>query len=229
MKVIPWEDNLVFSDLQKDVLIGCLLGDGRLECRSESGAARFRVHHAESQREFLFWKYNHFQELVRRAPWRTEWLDKRNGRIYGSWFFHTITTLLFKPFYERFYREGIKIVPRDIGKYLTPRAMAVWVMDDGCRTQQDLILNTQSFTLDEQRFLLEEIKRRYEVRGTINKDRNNYRLRFGRLEAKTLSEIIAPYILESLITKIVPVSTVSRLMTRTGDGITPLQHARSRR
>ena len=219
MKVIPWEDNQRLTDAQKDILVGCLLGDGRLECRAKSGTARFRVHHAESQREFLFWKYRHFQNLTRGAPWRTEWLDKRNGQIYGSWFFHTVTSSVFEPFHKRFYREGTKIIPENIGDELTPQAVAVWVMDDGCRTRDAIILNTQSFTFDEQRRLLGEMKRRYKISGSINRDRNNFRLRFGRVDANTLSRIVAPYIIASLSAKIVPVSTVSGMTIQTGGGI----------
>lgn len=211
MKVISWEDNQVLSDIQKDILVGCLLGDGRLECRSKNGTARFRVHHAESQREFLFWKYQHFQNFVRGAPWRTKWIDKRNGLAYRSWFFHTVSSLIFKPFHKRFYQKGVKIIPPNIGDELTPRALAVWVMDDGCRTQNEIILNTQSFTFDEQKFLLQEIKKRYGICGTINRDRKNFRLRFGRMDAEILSRITAPFIIKSLRTKIVPVSTVSKL------------------
>ena len=209
MKVIPWEDNVSLSDLQKDILVGCLLGDGRLECRSQSGAARFRVHHAESQREFLFWKFQHFQKMVRGAPWRTEWIDKRNGQVYGSWFFHTVTSRVFEPFHRRFYREEIKVIPQDIGNELTPRALAVWIMDDGCRTRNDIILNTQSFTFEEQKFLLQAMERLYAIQGTINRDRRNYRLRFGRKEAQKLSKIVEPYMIQSLSAKIIPVSTES--------------------
>ena len=213
MKIIPWEDNQLLSDLQKDIIIGCLLGDGRLECRAKSGTARFRVHHAESQCEFLFWKYEKFQNMVHGAPWRTEWLDKRNGHVYGSWFFHTRTSHVFESFHRRFYQKGIKIIPKDIRKDLTPRALAVWIMDDGCKTRNEIILNTQSFTLDEQKLLLEELIKLYGIHGTINRDRKNYRLRFGKVAAEKLSRLVEPFIIESLFTKIVPVSTELGKMT----------------
>ena len=216
MKVIPWEDNQSLTDLQKDILVGCLLGDGRLECRAQSGTARFRVHHAESQREYLFWKYNNFQNLTHGAPWRTEWLDKRNGQVYGSWFFHTCTSPIFESFHKRFYREGTKIIPENIGNHLTSRALAVWIMDDGCRTRNEIILNTQSFTFDDQLRLLGEIHRLYNIKGTINRDRNNFRLRFGRIDAEKLSRIVEPHIIESLSAKIVPVSTVFGSTIQTG-------------
>lgn len=216
MKVISWEDNQSLTGLQKDILVGCLLGDGRLECRAKSGTARFRVHHAESQRELLFWKHKQFQNLTRGAPWRTEWLDKRNGKVYVSWFFHTVTSPIFESFHKRFYREGTKIIPENIGNVLTPRALAVWIMDDGCRTRNEIILNTQSFKLDGQKRLLDEMYRLYNIKGTINRDRNNFRLRFGRRDAEKLSRTVEPYIIQSLSAKIVPVSTEFGSTIQTG-------------
>lgn len=200
----------MLTEPQKDILVGCLLGDGRLECRSKAGTARFRVHHADSQRDYVLWKYSYFQKLVGRAPWSTNWLDKRSQRYFRSWFFHTVTTDLFRPVWARFYVEERKIIPKDIVQELTPLALAVWVMDDGCLFRDSLILNTQSFDRNEQRRLLKAIKDRYGIVGTINRDRRNLRLRFDRKATSELSEIVRPFVIESLRSKIVPVSTESR-------------------
>jgi len=58
----------LFSSHQFDVIIGSLLGDARLECRSIGKrspiAARFRVHQGEKQKEYVFWKYEILQNLV---------------------------------------------------------------------------------------------------------------------------------------------------------------------
>ncbi len=203
----------MLTNQQKDILVGCLLGDGRLECRSKIGTARFRVHHADSQRNYLWWKYRCFQEIVTRAPWSTDWLDKRNKCLYRSWFFHTVTSNLFTPTLNRFYPHRKKVVPTDIVQDLTPLTVAVWIMDDGCLSEKSLILNTQSFTLNEQHRLLSAMKRRYGIEGFVNRDRSNFRLRFGREQTEVLSGIVRPYVVESLQSKIVPVSTESRKTT----------------
>ena len=202
---IPWEDKI--TNRQQEILIGSLLGDGRLECRSVEGRARFRVHHADSQKDLLFWKYKEFKELVLREPWIHERLDKRYNRFYKSWFFHTVTTKLFTPLYRLFYNRNKKCVPRDIVKYLTPLACAVWIADDGCRTDHELILNTQSFTLTEQEILLNAISKRFDVNGTINKDRNNFRLRFNTVNAIKLRDLIQQIDMPLLHSKLVPVTT----------------------
>lgn len=217
----------MLTDRQKDILVGSLLGDGRLECRSKSGTARLRVHHADSQSDLVDWKYQNFRDLVVCAPWSTDWLDKRFQRMYRSWFFHTVTTELFKPSLTRFYPFGKKIIPTDIVQDLTPLTVAVWIMDDGCLSNNSLILNTQSFVFEEQRLLLEAMKQRYQISGLINRDRSNYRLRFSRTETIKLSRVVRPHIIESLQSKIVPVSTVSRTTTGPVANLTSSQHAES--
>jgi len=106
MKIIPWEDNLKKS--QKELIIGCLLGDGRLECRSNSETTRLRIHQADSQKDYLFWKYDKLKNLVKMMPRMVIYRDKRNRQKYISWYFHTITTNKLKFFYLMFYRNRKK-------------------------------------------------------------------------------------------------------------------------
>src|SRR3989344_1726418 len=56
-----------FPSHQLDVIIGSLLGDARLECRSKgiraSYTARLRVHHGEKQKDYVNWKYQTLKDL----------------------------------------------------------------------------------------------------------------------------------------------------------------------
>ena len=90
---------------------------------------------------------------------------------------------------------------------LTPLALAIWIADDGCRAVGSLILNTQSFTLSEQKVLLDALDKKYNVQGSINRDRRNFRLRFGRIESEKLMKIVAPFEIPILTSKFVPVTT----------------------
>lgn len=106
-----------------------------------------------------------------------------------------------------FYKEHKKIVPIDIEKKLSELAFMVWIADDGCITKDSLILNTQSFTYEEQKILLRALDRRYNVCGSINRDRNNFRLRFNRSRARSVWRIIERYSIPALKSKFVPVTT----------------------
>ena len=207
MKVIPWEDSL--NSTQQSVLIGSLLGDARLECRSKSGSARLRIHHAERQRDLVMWKYQVFQDLAARPPWSTDWLDKRNGKTYRSWFFHTKTTLIFREWHQLFYPSPKKVIPQGLKQMLDPLALATWFMDDGCFQDSCIILNTQSFSVVEQKCLSQIFCEKYGVLPTLQKDRKNYRLYFGKKKKQIIENIIRPHVLESFY-KTIPVTTSSK-------------------
>lgn len=195
MKVIPWEDRL--STEQQSLLIGSLLGDARLECRSKRGTARLRKHHAESQKDYLFWKYQLLKRFVTRKPWKTTWVDRRNNRPYTSWFFHTKTSSVFTEWWRLFYPDRTKLLPKIIGPYLDPMALAVWFMDDGCFQSHSIILNTQSFSLAENEFLQKLFRQKFRAQPGIQQDRRNVRLYFGKNASKKIWSIVRPHLLPS--------------------------------
>lgn len=208
MKAIPWEDSLTSE--QQSLLVGSLLGDARLECRSVTGTARLRIHHADRQRDLLFWKYHMFQSWVKREPWRTDWKDKRNGKIYSSLFFHTRTSSHLTPWWKLFYPNGSKIIPVSIDHYLNPLALAVWCMDDGCFQPESIILNTQSFSLKEHIYLQKIFMQKFGVQPSLHRDRKNMRLYFGKKEKRQLMAIIQPFLLPAFYkSKTIPVTTDS--------------------
>lgn len=203
------------SSIQQEVLVGTLLGDGRLECRSKNGGARLRVHHADSQYDFLYWKYNIFRNVVTREPWKVMWQSYVTGTLYPSWFFHTKTLLSLRSLYQLFYPKGKKVVPDTIGTLLTPRALATWFMDDGCSTRTSLILNTQGFLASEQVLLQHWLKRKLRIETTLQKDRLTYRLWMNAVNAQRFMNVIHPYILPCMQYKIkLPVTTDSFLLHR---------------
>ncbi len=54
-----------------------------------------------------------------------------------------------------------KIIHNNIGEYLNPRAIAIWIMDDGSRQNSDIYLHTNSFTLKENMVLQKVFLEKY--------------------------------------------------------------------
>lgn len=216
-------DNIVgrqffISKFQKELIIGSLLGDGRLECRSKQGSARLRIHQGWKQKDFVFWKYKKLQNLVLRPPRKIVcWKNPKNNENYHSWYFHTRTTLELGKFHKMFYKNGKKILPKNIFNLLTPICLAVWIMDDGCYSEKSIILNTQNFSLTENIRLQNTLQRKFNLKFGINKDRNKQRLRLSRDSFQKLQNIVKPYIIPSMKYKIVPVTT-SQTKTKLRDG-----------
>lgn len=192
---------------QKEILFGSLLGDARLECRSHSGSARLRIHHAESQRTYLLWKYDIFRPFVMREPWNIRWFDHRTRKEYQSWFFHTKTMMEFRPYHQMFYANGKKFLPGTIEDLLTPRALAVWFMDDGCCFSKGATLNTQSFSLHENAVLQNVFLKKFSIHVSIQRDRRNFRLTMNRKNFDILFRIMRSHIPLSMQRKFLPVTT----------------------
>lgn len=199
---------------QFDVIIGSLLGDARLECRSigkrHAVSARLRIQQSEKQKEYVLWKYSQLRNLVLRGPRRIRVAyDAKRDKTHYSWYFHTKTLEEFGSLYYVFYRrDGVKILPPGILEFLTPRAFAVWFMDDGSNTRESYTLNTHGFSREEQARIIMFLRERYGIAATSVKDRTKLKISIGRYEYQKLNAVIEPLIIPSMRYKIaVPVTT----------------------
>lgn len=187
-----------FPSHQLDVIIGSLLGDARLECRSKgiraSYTARFRVHHGEKQKDYVLWKYELLKDLVSREPQEIKWRNEKRNLNEISWFFHTKTLKSFGTIHEIFYKNGKKIFPKEILPIFTDVMLAVWFMDDGSNNIGSLTLNTHSFSIEDQRIIIDFLKERYSVNANLVKDRHQWKIAIGSLDYQRFIDVIAPHV-----------------------------------
>lgn len=62
--------------------------------------------------------------------------------------FYDLKTYTFRTFnwiQEAFYPEGKRVVPIFLQVYLSPLALAIWVMDDGAKVSSGIKLGTNGF------------------------------------------------------------------------------------
>jgi recombination protein RecA len=202
----------LFPSYQRDVIIGSLLGDACLECRSKGirfpMTARLRIHQSEQQKDYVFWKYNQLKNIVLSEPKQSTSFDSRNNQNTHSWYFHTKTTREFGAVYQWMYPNGKKVLPDDIFRYITPKALAVWFMDDGSNVGNAYTVSTHCFSENDQRKVIRFLKHRYNIIATMVKDREQFKIAIGRSECYKLTDVIYAYIIPSMIYKIViPVTT----------------------
>lgn len=197
-----------FPPHQLDVLIGSLLGDARLECRSIGKrhpiTARLRIHHSDKQKDYVFWKYEVFKDIVGKGPRKIMvWHDSKRNKNHYSWYFHSKSLENLGLPQKYFYRGKTKILPENVFDLITPRALAVWFMDDGSNTGNSYTINTQCFSKEEQEKIVDFFKKKYNINAKIVKEYSNFKIAIGRHEYQKLSDIIEPYIIPSMIYKIV--------------------------
>ena len=99
------------------------------------------------------------------------------------------------PYYRLFYAGGRKRVPEE---ELAPLSLAVWFMDDGCRSRNAVYLNTQQFDEQGQRTMLKMLSKQWGLDATLNRDKSYYRIRVTVASTKRLAELIRPYLLSEL-------------------------------
>ena len=192
---------------QIDVIIGSLLGDARLECRSQGKrhpiSARLRIQQSEKQKEYVFWKYAQLENLVSRGPRRIMvWHDPKRNKDHYSWYFHTKTLVELGELHHYFYRNNEKVLPEEIFQFLTPRSFAVWFMDDGSNNGDNCTINTHCFSRESQERIIEFLKNAYGITATIVKDRTKWKIAVGRHSYQKLFDIIKPFIAPSMIYKV---------------------------
>ena len=204
-----YKTSLMLTSVQKDVLIGSILGDGNLRILKQN--AFLTVSHSEKQKDYVLWKYNLFKKWVLTYP-RQEKREyyKDNRRQLISWRWSTVSHPTFTYYYHLFYPHGEKLIPDSIKRILiSPLSLAVWCMDDGSRKPygKGAFLHTQSFTLDDQLKLIEVLRKNFSIDARISsaglwKGKRLNRLYITAGSFLQFRNLVLPYMLPSMFYKV---------------------------
>ncbi len=186
----------MLNPLQKQLIISSLLGDGGLIATGGGKSFRFTVSHGSKQKDYLFWKHQTLKELVRTPP--------KLQQQTNAWKFNTLSSPELTEMHAQFYRGRQKIVPEIVRGILgNPQALAIWYMDDGNLRREygkiyGCMLNSHSFTHEDNEKLSRWLYQRYGVKSVLQKNHGKYRLYFGSESWKTFCTIITPYVVPAL-------------------------------
>lgn len=196
------------------ILIGSLLGDGSME-KSVNGS-RFVFYQAKVNGEYLLWLH----QVISHLGYANNTIPKiysRKGSVLTSighaeleikyyYRFRTFTFYSFDWIYYAFYpNKTRKVIPKIIDAYLTPLALAVWMMDDGTSFKnKGFKFSTNSFTLEEIHYLASVLKTKYNLDITIHKSglSNQYNIYVSKARFVVLREIVRPYFHPTMLYKI---------------------------
>ena len=186
-----------------DILVGSLLGDSWGEKRSNS--TRFHLHMQSRNVEYLeflrnsFLKNGYCSDL---KPKKSVQIGK-DGKRYFSIKIRTFSFISFNEIYDMFYLENKKIVPKKIAKYLTPRALAVWIMDDGGKSGVGRKISTESFTLEEVTLLKNALLSNFGLEYRIQAHKQCHILYLPKAQLNRLAEIVQDFVVPSMRYKII--------------------------
>ena len=187
--------------LDEDVLIGIMLGDAWIENRKKNGRLRFEQSHIRT--EIFYYVYNNFVEYTTSAyPRLRERYDKRTQKVYKSWHFSTKASPKFSYYHGLFYKDGKKIIPREIDKYLTPKSLAFFIMCDGHKYNTSVALATNGFTIEDNKLLMEALNRKFGFESwVVNKNRMPT-IYIPKRNLLLLQEMVKPHMHDTLLYKI---------------------------
>ena len=198
-KKIEKNPRILLSQLQEDLVIGSLMGDAN--ARKRWGLTYFRCSHSEKQRLYLKWKYHLLIEFTKSNIHIS--LKKDSNPMYE---FQTLSHVVFNSYHDLFYKQGKKEITKEILNLLTPRALAIWICDDGsfCNNLKYIILCTNSYSYEEHIVMKEYFQNKWKVNPTIGfRDNKYYYLRFTVADTKKLISIIQKFIpLKEMLYKI---------------------------
>ena len=175
------------SEVQRQIIVGSLLGDGAMRCKTN---ALLEVNHSSHQRSYVDWKYSHLAELVRTPP-----KARRSNGARIAYRFVTRSLPELTPYFRLFYGTGRKRIPE---LELSELTLAVWFMDDGCRSRNAVYLNTQQYDEVSQSTVLRLLREQWGIEGALNRDKTYYRVRLSVAGTRELARLIKPYLLPEL-------------------------------
>lgn len=195
---------MTLQQIQKDVLVGCLLGDANLQTETMGRTWRLRLLHGERQKEYIEHKYEIFQEFCSTGVIHSTLpADKRTGNVSSIYFFNTNVHDCFRYYGNMFYefdnetKTFVKKVPIKIHKILNERSLAYWFMDDGAikaENTKGLRICSEGFSREENERLCNVLTEKFGLFVTLNKQRDSYRLYISAKSYDVFKDLVYEYI-----------------------------------
>jgi ubiquinol-cytochrome c reductase cytochrome b subunit len=113
---------------------------------------------------------------------------------------YSFTSLLW--LYKLFYTHSKKkVIPANIVDYLTPLALAIWIMDDGTWKKPGVRIATNSFTKEQVKLLKLALETKFNIKTTLHKNNERYQLYIKQESISLLKKLVLPHIVPSMFYK----------------------------
>lgn len=202
------------NTIQKQLIVGSLLGDGCLYKDSKNSNFKLSLSQCKAQEQYFHWKVAMMDPFINGF---IENIDKRNNSImlHATTICHQDFNMFGKMFYDE---NRKKIIPDNLDVFLTPLALAVWVQDDGnLNAGVNMRIASISFTKEDNEKLKIYLKTCFDLTSKVMeyryKNKLYYQLTFNKVETQKLSDIIRPHIVPKMLYKIMPESSTTTRQT----------------
>jgi hypothetical protein len=194
-----YKRELKLSQEQREVLIGLLLGDAHLETQNQGRTYRLKIEQSLKHRDYVQHLYEIFRPWVLTPPQ----LKEKSSRGHTSWncWFQTVSHGAFRFYAHQFYIERQRRVPKLIHRWLTPRALSYWFMDDGSMKSSQskgVILNTQSYSISDIHRLVDVLQEEFGLQAKPRRQQEGFQIYISGKSYERFREFVEPYLIASM-------------------------------
>jgi hypothetical protein len=200
------------NSIQKQIIVGTLLGDGCLHKDSPNGNFKLSFSHCKAQSPYFFWKIAMLDPFINT---HREYEDKRGNStmLQTATICHKDLNYFANMFYDS---SRVKHVPKNLDIYMTPLCLAVWFQDDGnLKSGVNARLATMGFTEEENYILRDYLKRCFDINSNVMKytykNKEYSQININKENTQKLSDIIRPHVVECMQYKLMPQSSTTRM------------------
>lgn len=190
----------ILSQIQKEVLLGTILGDAHLE--KNGRYVRLKIDHGIKQQDYVEYKYEVFKEFAASRPKIISVFDSRNSMVYQHVRFNTKSIPELVNFWNIFYYNRRKKVPNEIIElFYSPLSLAIWFMDDGARRTDcnALRIHSTAYMLGENMLLKKLLWKNFGIKTNIHTvTKGSYALYIPANDARKFCSLIESHIVPSL-------------------------------
>ena len=197
-----YKTTLRLSDVQREILVGILLGDACLETQNAGRSYRLKIEQGIAHADYVQHLYSVLRDWVLSPP------RPKQGQTRGvttlNLAFQTVSHIELSFYGELFYRNRRKIVPEAIGELLTSRGLAYWFMDDGSMKSSEskgVLFNTHAFSSDDVDRLI-EVLAKFGLLARMRRQSDGNQIYVSGVSYERFVELVDPYVIEAMRYKV---------------------------
>ena len=197
-----YKANLGLSDVQREILVGILLGDACLETQNAGRSYRLKIEQGIAHADYVKHLYSVLRDWVLSPP------RPKQGQTRGvttlNLAFQTVSHTELSFYGELFYRNRRKIVPELIGDLLTSRGLAYWFMDDGSMKSSEskgVLFNTHAFSSSDVDRLI-EVLAKFGLLARMRRQSDGNQIYVSGASYERFVELVNTYVIEAMRYKV---------------------------
>ena len=187
----------------KSIILGILLSDGWIQKRIHWNP-RFGLKQSIKNFPYFWHIYNELGYLCSGLPMSAKAITR--GKIFYSVYLQTrqlhCLNEIFNLFYLNINGKIIKTVKQELFFHMDFMVLAHWIMGDGSKRDKGLILCTDNFNLQEVVLLVNILIIKFDIKPTIQKEKNYFRIYINGKSLMKIKPFIEPYFVDHFLYKI---------------------------